>query len=360
MKYLTETHRIEILMMIGYGDNCRSQVEVANLFNHRYPELPNISQSTVSKIHAQFRELGHVKPLKRKPHFVEDDVKVDILLSVEENPTSSTRQIARENNVSQTTVLRCLHKEKLHPYKLTFVQELTEDDPDRRMDFCERLMNKLNRNEIALGTILFSDESTFTLNGEVNRQNCRYWSAENPNWMRETHTQYPQKVNVWAGIIGDHIIGPIFIDGNLTAEKYLNMLRNEVIPALANLYPNAIDPSLPNGNVWFQQDGATPHYALMVRTYLDEIFPNKWIGRRGTIEWPARSPDLTPLDFYLWGYLKNKVYATQPTSIVDLKDRMTTEIRNISPQTLNKVKEEFYRRLCYCQQLGGEHFEHLF
>lgn len=168
MKYLTETHRIEILMMIGYGDNCRSQVEVANLFNHRYPELPNISQSTVSKIHAQFRELGHVKPLKRKPHFVEDDVKVDILLSVEENPTSSTRQIARENNVSHTTVLRCLHKEKLHPYKLTFVQELTEDDPDRRMDFCERLMNKLNRNEIALGTILFSDESTFTLNGEVN------------------------------------------------------------------------------------------------------------------------------------------------------------------------------------------------
>ncbi|KAK9718439.1 hypothetical protein QE152_g23196 [Popillia japonica] len=158
MKYLTGTHRIKILMLcmgygdkcrsqvevtnlfnqkypqlpniflmlcMGYGDKCRSQVEVTNLFNQKYPQLPNISQGTVPKIHAQFRELGHVKPLKRKPHFVDDDVKVNILLRVAENPMSSSRQIARQNNVSHTTVIRSLHNEKLHPYKLTFLQELT-------------------------------------------------------------------------------------------------------------------------------------------------------------------------------------------------------------------------------------------
>lgn len=59
-----------------------------------------------------------------------------------------------------------------------------------------------------------------------------------------THIQYPQMVNVWPAIIGEHIIGTIFISGNLTAVKHLSMIRDEDVPALANSYPNAIEPSL--------------------------------------------------------------------------------------------------------------------
>ena len=51
----------------------------------------------------------------------------------------------------------------------------------------------------------------------------------------------------------------------------------------------------------FQEDGAPAHYANVVRNALNERLTNRWIGRRGTIEWPAHSPDLTPLDFFLWG-----------------------------------------------------------
>ncbi|KAG8289720.1 hypothetical protein J6590_098624, partial [Homalodisca vitripennis] len=46
------------------------------------------------------------------------------------------------------------------------------------------------------------------------------------------------------------------------------------------------------------QDGAPPHYGLHVREYLNNIFPNRLIGRRGSIEWPPRSPDLSPLDYF--------------------------------------------------------------
>lgn len=53
--------------------------------------------------------------------------------------------------------------EQLHPYEFTLVQDLTEDHPDRKIDFCERMMNKLNRNEIAIETVLFSDESILNL-----------------------------------------------------------------------------------------------------------------------------------------------------------------------------------------------------
>ncbi|PNF38659.1 hypothetical protein B7P43_G01211, partial [Cryptotermes secundus] len=59
-------------------------------------------------------------------------------------------------------------------------------------------------------------------------------------------------------------------------------------PQVADLQPNII----------FQQDGAP----------LNATFQNRWIGRGGPIRWPPRSPVLTPLDFFLWGYVKDRVF----------------------------------------------------
>jgi len=58
--------------------------------------------------------------------------------------------------------------------------------------------------------------------------------------------------------------------------------------------------------MYFQHDGAPPHYTRHVREYLNESFPNRWLGRGGP--WPRRSPDLTPLYYYLWGHMKTLVY----------------------------------------------------
>ncbi|EZA55617.1 hypothetical protein X777_04243, partial [Ooceraea biroi] len=52
-----------------------------------------------------------------------------------------------------------------------------------------------------------------------------------------------------------------------------------------------------------------------VRECLNKAFPNKWIERRGSIEWPPRSPDLTPLDYFFWGYFKSKVRSTKPRNL---------------------------------------------
>ncbi|CAH2010232.1 unnamed protein product [Acanthoscelides obtectus] len=93
----------------------------------------------------------------------------------------------------------------------------------------------------------------------------------------------------------------------------------------------------------FQQDGAPPH-ALRVRQYLDQTFPDRWIGRRGAIEWPPRSPDLSPLDFFMWGHLKSKIYATQPTSLEDLR-RIVNECLQITPQILQNVRQRFEQNL---------------
>jgi hypothetical protein len=71
------------------------------------------------------------------------------------------------------------------------------------------------------------------------------------------------------------------------------MLDGSILPAIRELYGNE--------RFHYQQDGAPPHYHRDVRAYLDQNVPSHWTGGRGPIDFPPRSPDLTPLDFYLWG-----------------------------------------------------------
>jgi hypothetical protein len=154
-------------------------------------------------------------------------------------------------------------------------------------------------------------------------------------------------------------VGPYFFDGTVTGERYLGMLQNFVIPFLTATFPNINNAGQIDPTIWFHQDGASPHYAVAVRNFLSETFPNRWIGRRGHIEWPARSPDLNPMDFSIWGYLKSKVYVNRPTNLEDLKVRITNKMQQITPVMLANITEEFIARLGHCQVTQGAQFEHL-
>ena len=61
----------------------------------------------------------------------------------------------------------------------------------------------------------------------------------------------------------------------------------------------------------FLHNGAPAHFSRTVCLFLDVHYPHRWMGRRGPQTWPARSPDLTPLDFYLWGRMKKLAYAEE-------------------------------------------------
>ena len=64
----------------------------------------------------------------------------------------------------------------------------------------------------------------------------RYWNNENPHpQMIEAHSQHSQKFNVWAGLLGESELEPFFIDGNLTIQKYENMLRDEIVPTIQTI-----------------------------------------------------------------------------------------------------------------------------
>jgi hypothetical protein len=85
------------------------------------------------------------------------------------------------------------------------------------------------------------------------------------------------------------------------------------------------------------QDGAPPHFANSVREWLDTKFPGRWLGRRGPHEWPARSPDLTLCDFFLWGWAKDKVHRTKPRPLEELESRILDVITNVPHNVLRKT-----------------------
>ncbi|KAJ8941503.1 hypothetical protein NQ318_006454 [Aromia moschata] len=85
-----------MLMMIGYGDRARTKCEVVRLFRETHPDLPPLNQGTISKIEAQYREMGHVRKVPSKRQAVDDDTKLNLLLALEENPITPARQLARD------------------------------------------------------------------------------------------------------------------------------------------------------------------------------------------------------------------------------------------------------------------------
>ncbi|GBN39691.1 hypothetical protein AVEN_129168-1 [Araneus ventricosus] len=95
--------------------------------------------------------------------------------------------------------------------------------------------------------------------------------------------------------------------------------------------------------MWFQQDGAPAHYVRDVRNYLDITFPNQWIGRGGPVISPPCSPDLSCLDFLLWGHLKSLVYETPIESAEELVARLSAaagELRDL-PVVSQEVRQSF-------------------
>ena len=84
---------------------------------------------------------------------------------------------------------------------MKILQEIRDDDPDRRIPFCEMLTEKIQRQPSLTKNICFSN-ACFFFNGNVNKQNCPYWSDENLHLFTEGHTQNPQKLNVWQQFLG--------------------------------------------------------------------------------------------------------------------------------------------------------------
>ena len=212
------------------------------------------------------------------------------------------------------------------------------------------MLRGIRRDQGFLGRLLSTDESTFTQSGCINRQNLRNWTPKNPRWVREEENQYRWKIMVWAGIIGDQVVGPHIFEGNLSGQGYLEFLQN-TLPRLLENVP------VQRKTMWWLQDGAPTHNTAPVTECLNQIFRRRWIERNGPSKWPPRSPDLNPLDFYLWGEVKDLCYHNRPTTREDMIQRIENTFATITPAELQRVQENYAWRLRFVVDKTGGHIE---
>jgi len=332
----------------------RTVRKVNTAFRNEFPDQKVPSRQAIHQLAKKFDETGSVDdaPRSGRPPTIDTEENLELVSETFSlNPRTSQRRASRELSISRSSLQRLMKDLNLKAYKPRLLHALNEDDPDRRVEFCEWILESSQEDPTLLDRILWTDEAIFQINGRVNRHNCVYWADTNPHLIIEQEIHVPQVI-VWGGIWSNGVVGPFFFEGNVTSEKYFRMLNDSIIPQL--------EAHSDFRTMIWQQDGAPPHYGQIVRDYLDDTFV-QWIGRRGTVEWPPRSPDLTPCDFSLWGIMKDRVYAQNPRDLDHLKSLIEEQFRclNDDIELCQSICRSVADRCQMCMDAQGKQFEHL-
>jgi hypothetical protein len=194
---------------------------------------------------------------------------------------------------------------RLHAYKIQLRREIKLPDCPKRVAFADFMLSEIDDNEGCLKWVMFIDEATFYMNSCVSCYNCRIWGSQQLNKLFE-YVCGTLKVNIWCGLLHDHVVGPFLWKDALlwTVDIYLHLLEQ--------FFSKVDDIERENATgVVLQQDGTPFHFSLWVIVALNAGFPDRWIGRGGSIAWAPRSHNITTLDFFMWGYVKNIVCAVK-------------------------------------------------
>ena len=173
-----------------------------------------------------------------------------------------------------------------------------------------------------------------------------YWSSENPHIHLEKHVNLPGLI-VWCGLSSRGFIGSFYFEGTVAGALYLDMLQTSILPAIWELY----------GDEAFTNNKMALHPTTIEMSGCTWMkLPGRWIGR---VEFPPRSPDLTPLEFYLWGSLKDDVYRSKPATRDDLRESIAMSCAAVTLDTLQNVVHAAVQRVRQCLDADGGHFENL-
>lgn len=329
------------------------------LYNQRWPERHQPHHSSFQNVYQRFRETGSVKPCHKsigRPTITVDQEE-EILETLNQNPMLSSVELANEvGHVSDWTVRRVLRQEGLHAYHFTRVQNLHDGDNILRINYCNWFLAQYNRNRRFPFQILWADESKFGREGPFNQHNHHFYADENPHMVWQRNFQRQFSTNVYCAVINDQLFYYLY-EENLTGQTYHRLLEEQLDEFISEL------PLIVRRNMYYVHDGAPAHNAHEVVEWLNIRFPGKWLGRNGPIRWPPRSPDLTVLDFALWGIIKQDVYKDRdpPENIHELQQRIIDAFERLKnkPQVLKSMHRETIRRCRKCLQVNGDHFEQL-
>ena len=250
-------------------------------------------------------------------------------------------------------------KKDLHlfPHKPQVVQMLTEVHKTTRVTCCATF---LQQDPEFWQNIWFSDEAHFDLNGQVNKQNDRWWAEKAPDY-KVTNVAHPQRLTVFAALHASKGIVFCFMNRMIDTVKYIAALEDELFP---QIIVRGKDDDEADYDIW-QQDGASSHISHQSMMYLED---QDWLmaivskngaatSKKGSLEWPPCSPDLNACDYFLWGYLKSRVWEEGAIRTVEeLEARVIRVIQELDTKDRHKIGNavlSFPKRAQRCIDANG-------
>ena len=150
---------------------------------------------------------------------------------------------------------------------------------------------------------------------------------------------------VAAGVSYHGIVGPYFVPPGAKIES------SEYQRILAYYYLPGVHTTMGPSNWHLQQDGAPSHTSKSTSSFFRDH------GVQLLEHWPARSPDLSPLDFGLWGILESRLAGKAFENSTALKAALLHEFAAITPEECKNLIAGFRHRLDRCIEAQGGHFE---
>ncbi|CAK9808590.1 Transposable element Tcb1 transposase [Anthophora quadrimaculata] len=194
----------------------------------------------------------------------------------------------------------------------------------------------------------FSDEKIFTVDAKVNRRNDR-WLAHNLEDVPVVgKTKFPASVHVLSVVSSEGDVMPphFFQKGErITKEVYLEVLKRVIKPWMETTASGR--PYL------FQQDGAPAHTSHLVQNWLSDNVDMFW----SKDFWPPNSPDLNPLDYYVWGVIERQTNKCRHPNVNSLRAAIESEFATIKHDQLKSACSRFRARIEQVIEAEGGYIE---
>lgn len=342
--HLTNEQRLYLALEKTNGTK---DIQILSEFNNKWPAARIPHRNTIANVTNKLRDLKtvHNQYKGTTTKSVRNRENIEAVRQLLENekhrspdePGSSIRR--NPLNIKRSSFNNIVNKDlAYYPYKIAKQQKINERNAEHRLAMCR----KLARKPVAYyDNLIVSDEAIFSLGGHVHnrKNNVNYSSTRKgrPNQWYTERSQGEQRVMALCFMHGSgHVFGPYWFasDKRLNADLYKHTLAHKVFPEMKT----ELGRRVWDAAIW-QQDGAKCHQANIVVNWLDDIFEDRMLAIRSVRgdQWAPSSPDMNPCDYFLWGYLKEKVYKPMPTSLAELKGKVHEVFHNIPREIRSSI-----------------------
>ncbi|CAB3374993.1 uncharacterized protein LOC135941959 [Cloeon dipterum] len=344
------TTPVEKAKCVLWLESTQSVSTVQRRYQAQYGKTPP-SRACVYAWYKKFSETGCLCPKSTasRPGSVSDETVEKVRSAFAASPDMSTRRASRELGVPPATITKIMrsntHREpRIRRYRYQIGRDL-DDDPLKRLLFIKEIPAPI---DAWLEKVVFSGEMSFFLSGEVSRKELCIFGSDKSQDVSDIEEPESDKLTVFCAISRAKVFGPFFLTDDAPEFFYQRLFEESLLPQLSR-------DGLPEG-AYLQVDLPLSRFSDGLRNLLDTRLSDHWIGpvSDSMPPWPQRSPEMSPLDFFLWGFVHDYVYDSGPVaSVAELRHRIARAVSSVPESLLAQAWDKLNAQYEACKRNRG-------